>query len=102
MTSGLRPAPAETTRISFPRMALLIVIFLVIAFVIPHPSSVKPSDWRFFSIFVATILGLMIEPIPGGALVLLGVTLAALVGGMTLPRALSGYSDSVVWLVLTS
>jgi DASS family divalent anion:Na+ symporter len=102
MTSGSQPAPTETSRISLPRMALLIVIFLVIAFVIPHPSSVKPSDWRFFSIFVVTVLGLMIEPIPGGALVLLGVTLAALVGGMTLPRALSGYSDSVVWLVLTS
>jgi DASS family divalent anion:Na+ symporter len=73
-------------------------LFLVIVFAVPHPQSIKPTAWRFFSIFIVTVLGLMIEPIPGGALVLLGVTLAAVFGGMTISQVLSGYSDPVVWL----
>jgi DASS family divalent anion:Na+ symporter len=88
--------------VSVRRVVLLVVIFLVIAFVVPHPSTVRPASWRFFSIFIVTILGLIIEPIPGGAVVLAGVTLTALFGGMTIGQALSGYSDPVVWLVLTS
>jgi DASS family divalent anion:Na+ symporter len=94
--------PPTHMHVSVPRVALLILIFLVIAFVVPHPSTVTPASWRFFSIFIVTILGLIIEPIPGGAVVLLGVTLTALFGGMTISQALSGYSDPVVWLVLTS
>ena len=88
--------------VSVRRVTLLVLIFLVIAFVVPHPSTVSPASWRFFAIFIVTVLGLIIEPIPGGAVVLLGVTLAALFGGMTISQALSGYSDPVVWLVLTS
>ncbi len=97
-----QPVPAGAMRISFPRMAVLVLVFLVIAFAIPHPQSIKPSAWRLFAIFIVTIVGFMIEPIPGGALVLLGVTIAALFGGMTISQALSGYSDPVVWLVLTA
>jgi divalent anion:Na+ symporter, DASS family len=91
-----------TTRISIGRTSLLVVLFLVLLFVVPRPSSVSPVHWRFFSIFVVTVLGLVMEPIPGGALVLLGVTLAAIFGGVTTQQALSGYSDTVVWLVLTA
>jgi DASS family divalent anion:Na+ symporter len=94
--------PPTQTHISVRRVTLLVLIFLVIAFVVPHPSTVSPASWRFFAIFIVTVLGLIIEPIPGGAVVLLGVTLAALFGGMTISQALSGYSDPVVWLVLTS
>ena len=94
--------PPTHMHVSVRRVTLLVLIFLVIAFVVPHPSTVSPASWRFFAIFIVTVLGLIIEPIPGGAVVLLGVTLAALFGGMTISQALSGYSDPVVWLVLTS
>jgi DASS family divalent anion:Na+ symporter len=97
-----QPVPAGAKPISFRRMAVLVVIFLLIVFAIPHPQSVTPAAWRFFAIFIVTILGLVIEPVPGGAMVLLGVTLATLFGGMTLAQVLSGYSNSTVWLVLMS
>ncbi len=95
-----QPAPVGAKPISFRRLAVLVAIFLIIVFAIPHPHSIQPAAWRFFAIFIVTILGLVIEPMPGGAVVLLGVTLAAVFGGMTLSQTLSGYSDSVVWLVL--
>jgi DASS family divalent anion:Na+ symporter len=61
-----------------------------------------PSKWRLLAIFLPTILGLMLRPMPGGAIVLIGVVLTALLGALTLDEALAGYMDSTVWLVLAA
>ena len=44
----------------------------------------------------------MFEPIPGGAIILIAVTIAPILGGLTLAQALSGYADPVVWLVMAA
>ena len=80
----------------------LIAVFLVIAFALPRPGSVTPEGWRLTGIFAATILGLMLQPIPGGALVLIAVAASALVGGLSIEQALAGYADPTVWLVLAA
>ena len=59
------------------------------------------TGWRLFGIFAATIAGLILQPVPGGALVLLAVTMA-LVGGLPIEQALAGYSNSWVWLALAA
>ena len=53
-------------------------------------------------IFLATIAGSITQPIPAGALVLLGVTLSAVIGGLTVEQALAGYADKSVWLVMAA
>lgn len=80
--------------------AILIAIYLVVAFLLPRPDTVKPEGWRLTGLFAATIAGLILQPIPGGALVLIAVALAIPLGGLTPQRALSGFADPVVWLVL--
>src|SRR5450755_2349242 len=50
-----------------------IVLALVLA-LIPPPGGLAPYAWYFFAIFVGVILGLMLEPLPGGAIGLIGVT----------------------------
>jgi DASS family divalent anion:Na+ symporter len=82
--------------------AILVAVYLVVVYAIPKPLAVKPEGWRLTGIFAATIVGSIIEPIPAGALVLLAVTLTALFGGLTITEALSGYSNSSVWLVLVA
>ena len=82
--------------------AILVAVYLVVVFAIPRPAAVKPEGWRLTGIFAATIVGSIIEPIPAGALVLLAVTLSAIIGGLTISEALSGYSNSSVWLVLVA
>ncbi len=69
---------------------------------VPRPGALAPSAWRLTGIFLATIGGLMLHPIPGGALVLVAVTLAALFGGLTVQQALGGYADPTVWLVMAA
>jgi len=82
--------------------AALVLLCLAIAFVVPRPASIKPDGWRLLGIFVATVAGLVLQPIPGGALVLLAVTLASIWGGLTIQHALSGYGDPTVWLVMAA
>ncbi len=84
------------------RGAFLALLALAIIFVIPRPAAIQPQGWRLLAIFVATVAGLLLQPIPGGALVLLAVTLASIFGGLTIQQALSGYGDPIVWLVMAA
>ncbi len=76
-----------------------ILLGLAVAFLIPRPASIAPAGWRLLGIFVGTISALILAPIPGGAVVLMAVTLAAIFGGLTIAQALGGYGDPTVWLV---
>lgn len=70
--------------------------------VIPTPEGITPQSWRLLAIFVATIVGAIVRPIPGGAIVLLGVTAIMLTGTLSPAEALRGYADPIVWLVLAA
>ena len=74
------------------------VILPAIALALYTPPGVPRRSWLLLAVFVATILGLMLRPLPGGAIVLLGVSALALFGIMPITEALSGYADPVVWL----
>ncbi|HEU4432458.1 MAG TPA: DASS family sodium-coupled anion symporter, partial [Pyrinomonadaceae bacterium] len=69
---------------------------------IPRPEGVEPASWRLLAIFAATITGSIVQPIPGAAIVLLGVTALALFKVLRIGDALAGYADPVVWLVLAA
>lgn len=69
---------------------------------IPVPEGVTPQSWRLLAIFAATITGSIVQPIPGAAIVLLGVTALPLFNVMKVNEALTGYADPVVWLVLAA
>jgi DASS family divalent anion:Na+ symporter len=69
---------------------------------IPVPAGITPQSWRLLAIFAATITGSIVRPLPGGAIVLLGVTALSLFRVMTIEESLVGYADPVVWLVLAA
>src|SRR5882672_234139 len=104
-----------------------ITIFSGLAiYLAPVPEGVTPQSWRLLAIFIATIVGSILRPAPGGAMVLLGVAAIALTKSMPLSEAmiatvtdparpdlkavetlrikstLAGYADPVVWLVLAA
>lgn len=74
----------------------------VLVVALPAPAGITPNSWRIFAVFVSTILGLIFQPLPGGAMVLLGVTATAIFGLATPAEALAGYADPIVWLVLAA
>lgn len=69
---------------------------------VPVPDGLTSQSWRLLAIFVATIVGSILRPVPGGAVVLLGVTATALLGVLPVGEALAGFADPVVWLVLAA
>ncbi|MBI1809854.1 MAG: DASS family sodium-coupled anion symporter [Gemmatimonadetes bacterium] len=66
------------------------------------PSGVTPEAWRLFAIFAATIVGSIVRPVPAGAVVFLGVVCVALTNALPPAKALGGYADPLVWLVLSA
>lgn len=93
----------------------------VIIYLAPIPEGISQQSWRLLAIFAATIVGSIVRPVPGGAIVLIGIAALALTKAMpvnealartvTDPKALetlriksalAGYADPVVWLVLAA
>lgn len=70
--------------------------------VIPPPEGVTREAWTLLAIFIATIVGSIVQPLTGSAMVLLGVVALALVRAVPIEKALSGYADKFVWLVLAA
>ena len=68
--------------------------------IIGPPAGITEQSWRLLAIFLATIVGSIVRPLPMGAVVFLGVCATAVTGTMTPADALRGYADPIVWLVL--
>ena len=84
------------------RLPALGAIYLIIAHLFPPPEGVSAESWRRVGVFFATIAGLMLQPMPGSQVVLVGVVAMLTVGNVPMERALSGYSASSVWMVLAA
>jgi len=83
------------------RWAVVLLIPAAI-FLIPAPAGVTIQGWRLLAVFVGTILGLMFQPLPLGAMALLGVAASALTGALTAGQALAGYAEPLVWMVVAA
>jgi L-tartrate/succinate antiporter len=97
--------------------ALAPIAVAIIVALIPPPEGLAPHAWYFFAIFAGVIVGLMLEPLPGGAIGLIGVTTVTVLSpwvlfapaelakpgfksfNAALTWALSGFSNTTVWLI---
>lgn len=74
----------------------------VLVAALPRPEGITSGSWTLFAIFIATIVGSIVQPLTGSAMVLLGVVATAVTGTLDAKTALRGYSEPVVWLVLSA
>jgi L-tartrate/succinate antiporter len=105
----------ESFHISWKAFAPIIVALLIA--LIPPPAGLAQHAWYYFAIFAGVIVGLMFEPLPGGAVGLIGVAVVTLLApwvlyspaelakagfnptNASLTWALSGFSNATVWLI---
>jgi anion transporter len=79
---------------------------LLVLYVLPVPDGLKPNQWHYFAVFAAVITGLVLESMPVGAVGLIGLTVAIVMGyidpdpNKSLRWGLSGFADSTVWLII--
>jgi len=100
-----------------PWKAVTPIAIAILLALLPAPTGLAPHAWYFFAIFAGVIVGLMLEPLPGGAIGLIGVTLITVLApwvlfapdelakpgfkaaNAALSWELSGFSNSTVWLI---
>jgi DASS family divalent anion:Na+ symporter len=80
----------------------LAALYLLFTRLVPRPPALTPEAWNLTALFLCTVAGSILQPVPGGALVLLAITLAPLLTSLKLSEALAGYADSTVWLVMAA
>jgi len=83
-------------------MGLVVVLCPTIILLLPVPAGVTPQAWRLLAIFVGTILGLMLQPLPLGAMALVGLAAAGLTGALPAGQVFAGYAEPLVWMVLAA
>ncbi len=94
------------SRISWRSAApLLVWIGLLL---LPAPAGLSRNGWSYLALFAGVIAALVLEPLPPAAVGLIGVSVAAIFGHVapksadSVKWALSGFSDSTVWLIFGS
>lgn len=101
----------------FIAKALMPLVVLAILLCIPVPDGMPPQAWRYFAIFVAMIVGMILEPIPATAISFIAMTACVIssnwvlfgakeladphfeAGKEALKWGLAGFSSTTVWLV---
>ncbi|GGK27771.1 putative malate transporter YflS [Caldalkalibacillus thermarum] len=90
-----------TTKSDVKLIPLLITLAIGIGiWNIAPPAGLEKEAWQLFAIFVATIVGLIIKPMPMGVVAIFGLTATVLTKTLTIDDALSGFSNSVIWLIV--
>lgn len=87
---------------------------------LPTPEGLAPYAWHFFAVFAGAIVGLILEPLPGAVVGLTAVVIITLgsewllfspeqqaaanfnLPAMSFKWAVSGFSNSTVWLIFSA
>jgi anion transporter len=86
---------------TFAPLGIWLVLYLV-----PVPAGLVANQWHYFAVFAAVIAGLILESMPVGAVGLIGLTFAGVMGyvepdpNKSLRWMLSGFSEGTVWLIV--
>ncbi|KAJ1290050.1 hypothetical protein BS78_02G212400 [Paspalum vaginatum] len=99
--SNPEPEPAPGGAKLVP-LAISIAVGLAVRFLAPRPAEVSPQAWQLLSIFLSTIAGLVLGPLPVGAWAFLGLTAAVATRTLPFAAAFSAFTNEVIWLIVIS
>lgn len=114
MTAAQSPpiddAPSVTVRgeVRPGRLAAAVGVGVVLWFV-PTPDGLADNAWGLFALFVATILMIILNAAPMGTVSVVAMAACAATGvlapgdpGASVTAALSGFSNSTIWLIVSA
>ena len=96
-----------------------LVVIAIIA-VLPVPNGLESHTWLYFAVFTGVIVGLILEPVPGAVVAMIGISIIAVLSpwllfspeqlaqdgfkftAKSLSWAVSGFSNSVIWLIFAA
>ena len=65
----------------------------------PSPAGVSSQAWHLLAIFLGTIAGIITQPLPLGAVAMLGLGASMMTGVLTFPQAFSAFASEIPWLI---
>src|SRR3989338_10171292 len=87
--------PYSIWKVLFPVLIGLVLYFFL------HPDGVDAKGWGLFSIFVATISGIILKPLPMPAISLIGLFVSIVTGTLDInEHAFKGFALPIVWLIV--
>lgn len=66
----------------------------------PVSNEITPQAWHLFVIFLGTMVGIVLSPLPISAMAMLGAGMCLAMGVLTTQQVLDGFSEKVVWLLV--
>jgi len=87
---------------SLPKLAAIVAVGFLIRFLPWKPAQLTDQAWSLFSIFVATIFGLVLEPMPTSALAILSATVTLITRTLTFQGIFSSFASQTTWLIVAS
>ena len=100
-TTARHETTDQQSKVAVARLAPVILVGTALWFV-PIPSGVEPRAWHLLAIFVATMVGIILRPIPMGAVAFVAAAFAVLSDTLTIAEATAGFGSTVVWLVVAA
>jgi DASS family divalent anion:Na+ symporter len=88
---------SDRKRVVLSSIPLLVGIGL---WFLPAPPGVEGEGMHLLAIFVATIVGIILKPLPMGAVALVGICGTAVTGTLSISQSLSGFGNRVIWLIV--
>lgn len=86
--------------VKYKKFILPIVVGLLIWALTPFkPDALDTQAWYMFAIFVATIIACITQPMPIGAVSIIGFTLTVLVDVVDIKTAVQGFGNNSIWLI---
>ena len=79
---------------------LVCILLASLIWFAPIPIGLEPSSMKLLSVFVFTILGLILRPYPTFVIVLMSLAVLVVSKTLTFSQAFSGFSNEIVWLIV--
>ncbi len=78
------------------------ILVAVVVYFLPVPDGVEPTGMRMLGIFLGTIVALILQPLPTSSVALIGMAAAMLTKTESAAKALAGFSNTTVWLIVAA
>lgn len=82
------------------RSWLIVLAVGAIIWFCPVPAGLTPSAWHLFAVFVATVLGFILQPMPIGAVAFIALTFCCFTEILKTGQVLMGFGNGTIWLIV--
>lgn len=97
-TSNLRSTFLQKTPKSLLKF-LTCAFFGLFFWYMPPPAGIDIRGWKVFAVFIFTLAGMILKPMPLGSITLMSLLILIVTNVLTFTQAFSGFSQPVVWLI---